>query len=139
MDKLFYFHLSIGYKLKNKTIKNMWKHYCRFIFKIEHPFTDKISKNIIYKHQGFNTLISKYASIGDNCIIYSGVIIGQRHGQTAPTIGNNVLIGCNTVIIGDIKIGNNVNIGACSLILSDVPENVTIAGNPAKIIKYNKE
>lgn len=53
-----------------------------------------------------------------------------------PTIGNNVTVGANVVIIGDIKIGNNVVIGAGSVIVKDIPDNVIVAGNPAKIIKF---
>lgn len=52
-------------------------------------------------------------------------------------IGNNVNIGADTVIIGDVKIGKNAIVGAGSVVIRDVPENVTVAGNPAKIIKSN--
>lgn len=49
-------------------------------------------------------------------------------------IGNNVFIGANTTILCDTIIGDNVIIGANSLVCHDVPNNVVIAGNPAKII-----
>lgn len=59
------------------------------------------------------------------------------HGRNdlVPTIGNNVSLGANVTIIGDICIGNNVIIGAGSVVVKDVPDNCVIAGNPAKIIK----
>lgn len=60
-----------------------------------------------------------------------GEIIGSR-GEVS--IGNNVFIGMNTVILNGVKIGNNVIIGANSLINKDVPDNSVIAGNPAKVI-----
>lgn len=53
-----------------------------------------------------------------------------------PRIGDNVLIGTGSCVLGNIKIGNNVIIGANSVVLSDVPDNVVVAGNPAKVIKY---
>ena len=61
-------------------------------------------------------------------------------GGEAPTIGNNVNIGSNVCIIGGILIGNNVVIGAGSIVVKDIPDNVVVAGNPAKIIRYiNKD
>ena len=45
-------------------------------------------------------------------------------------------IGPNVCIIGKIKIGNNVDIGAGSVVVKDVPDNVVVAGNPVRIIRY---
>ncbi len=52
-----------------------------------------------------------------------------------PTIGDRVTLAANVVVIGDITIGNNVIVGAGSVVVKDVPDNVVVAGNPAKIIK----
>lgn len=60
-------------------------------------------------------------------------------GSPTPTIGNNVSIGVNVVIIGDVHIGNNVTIGAGTVITKDIPDNAVVVENPAKIIKYNSE
>ncbi len=49
-------------------------------------------------------------------------------------IGNNVYIGNNACIMPGITIGNNVVIGAASVVTKNVPDNVVIAGNPARII-----
>lgn len=54
----------------------------------------------------------------------------------SPVIGDNVNIGSNSCIIGEISIGDNVIIGAGSIVIKDVPSNVVIAGNPARIIRY---
>lgn len=51
------------------------------------------------------------------------------------TIGDNVWIGGNTVINPGVTIGNNVVIGSGSVVTKSFPDNVVIAGNPAKIIK----
>ena len=55
-----------------------------------------------------------------------------------PTIGDNVTIGANVVIIGEITVGNNVTIGAGSVIIKDVPDYAIVVGNPQRIIGYNK-
>lgn len=51
------------------------------------------------------------------------------------TIGNSVWIGGNVVILPGVTVGNNVVIGAGSVVTHDIPDNVVVAGNPAKIIK----
>lgn len=56
-------------------------------------------------------------------------------GGGCPTIGDNVFIGTNSCILGNVKIGNNVVIAAGAVVVHDVPDNVTVAGIPAKIIK----
>lgn len=77
-------------------------------------------------------------SIGDNFTICQLTTIGNAiHGRNdlVPTIGNNVSLGANVTIIGDIKIGNNVIVGAGSVVVKDVPDNCVVAGNPARIIR----
>lgn len=50
-------------------------------------------------------------------------------------IGNNVIVGINSIILPGIKIGNHVVIGAGSVVTNDVPDNTIVAGNPARIIR----
>lgn len=50
------------------------------------------------------------------------------------TIGNNVFIGAETVILPGVKIGNNVIVGANSTVTHDVLDNSVVAGSPAKMI-----
>ncbi len=48
---------------------------------------------------------------------------------------NNVMIGCGAKILGPITIGNNVKIGANSVVLNDIEDNATVVGIPGKVIK----
>jgi len=93
-------------------------------------------------------VINAFAQIGNNCVIYSGTVIehedilsdnvfvGPGVSLTANVkIGKNCYIGVGAKVIPHIKIGKNVTIGAGSVILDDIPDNVTVAGIPAKKIK----
>lgn len=50
------------------------------------------------------------------------------------TIGDNVFIGAESVVLPNVTIGSNVIIGANSTVTKNIPDNVVAAGNPAKII-----
>lgn len=51
------------------------------------------------------------------------------------TIGNDVFVGANSVILPNVHIGNRVIIGAGSVVTKDVPDGVVAAGNPARAIR----
>lgn len=102
---------------------------------IELPCETVVGRNFLIHHFG-GIVISAAAVFGDNCHIRNGVTIGEKrmYAGLAPRIGNNVNIGANAVILGDIRIGDNAVIGANSVVLTDVPEGALAVGNPAKII-----
>lgn len=79
--------------------------------------------------------------MGENCIISSGCVLGNKTGSfDGPTIGNNVEIAIGAKVIGPITIGDNVIVAPNSVVVKDVPANCIVSGIPAKIIKYiNKQ
>lgn len=77
-------------------------------------------------------------SIGKNLKIKHNVTIGNNHGFL-PVIGDNVMIGCGACVLGDVTIGNNVKIGANCVVVKSVPDNAVVVGNPAYIVKLNGE
>ena len=84
----------------------------------------------------FATVINA-KSIGNNFQFRNGLTIGNKHNDNSllPIIGDNVTVGAQVVIIGDIVIGNHVIIGAGAVVVKDVPSNSVVAGNPAKVIR----
>ena len=96
----------------------------------------EIGPGFIVRHVG-GIAINSDTVIVKNVEILQGVTIGyERRGkrQGNPTIGNNVWIGSNAVIVGKILIGNNVLIAPGSFVNFDVPNDSIVLGNPGKII-----
>jgi serine O-acetyltransferase len=96
----------------------------------------KIGHSFYIGHFG-GIIINANAIIGDNCNISQGVTIGvsgSDDNRGVPIIGNEVYIGANTVLAGNITIGNNVLIGACSLVKDSFANNAVVLGVPAVII-----
>ena len=91
----------------------------------------------IYCAHPFSTILFA-KSIGENFSFRNNLTIGNKRDgmRDLPVIGNNVTIGANVCVIGNVKIGNNVTIGAGSVVVKDVPNNAIVAGNPARIIRY---
>lgn len=92
--------------------------------------------------------------IGKYCKITTGVSIlthdysrsvlrrvyGEIIGEGKKTIiGDNVFIGIHSVILMGAEIGNNVIIGAGSVVGGKIPDNVVVAGNPAKVVRTLEE
>ena len=112
---------------------------------------------------GFNTAINEYCNIrasganveiGNNCMIAQFVsIIGSNHvidthntmldelwcdKNNYVNIGNNVWIGCNSVILPGVTISDGAVIAAGSIVTKDVGVDEVVAGNPARILRYRK-
>ena len=85
----------------------------------------------------FSTILNA-KSIGDNFRCKNNITIGNTNDNDSlrPQIGNNVYIGANAVVIGNITIGDNVVIGAGAVVTKDLPPCAIVVGNPAKIIKH---
>lgn len=119
--------------------------FCSMIYKIlfklsqiltgiELPCEVEIGRNFVIDHFG-GIVISGFTRFGDNCRIRTGVVVGlQRVDEPrVPVIGHNVDIGVGAKILGPITIGNNVAIGANAVVISDVPDDSIAVGIPAVI------
>ncbi len=126
--------------------KGLLRLFYRFLFKkskekycIELPYSVQIGGGIYWGHP-FAIAINPHVIIGKNCNIHKGVTIGQENRGSrkgTPVIGDEVWIGVNATIVGNIKIGNNVLIAPNSYVNCDIPPNSIVLGNPC-IIKPNE-
>lgn len=123
---------------------------------INQPFYCDYGKQIrlgkrFFANFNFTVLDEAPVTIGDDCFIGPNVSIYTACHSTDPVernsrrewaepvvIGNNVWIGGSVTILPGVTIGNNVTVGAGAVVTRDVPDNVVVAGNPAKVIRHIK-
>jgi serine O-acetyltransferase len=83
----------------------------------------------------FSSIFIDAESIGENFTVNQGVSVGADWlNKGKPKIGNNVFIGSGAKILGAVTIGDNVVIAANTFVSRSVPDNVTVAGVPGRII-----
>ncbi|MCD7812308.1 MAG: serine acetyltransferase [Ruminococcus sp.] len=105
-------------------------------FGIEISYKSEIGAGFHIAH-GNGIVIHPNAKIGKNCSILQQVTIGNNLNKSrndVAKLGDTVFIGAGAKIIGPVNIGNNVIIGANSVVTKDIPSNSTVAGIPARII-----
>jgi len=129
------------WKHKLRLLSRFVSHTARFLTAIEiHPGA-AIGRRFFIDH-GAGVVIGETAEIGDDVLIYQGVVLGgttlekkKRH----PTIGNNVVIGSAAILLGAINIGENSRIGANSVVVRSVPPGSVVVGVPGRIVGGRQE
>ncbi len=125
------------YELKVPFIPRWFSQIARFFTGIEiHPGA-KIGPGFFVDH-GMGVVIGETTIIGKDVTLYQGVTLGgtgAERGKRHPTLGDNVVVGAGAKVLGNIRIGNNVKIGAGSVVVHPVPDNCTVVGVPAEIVR----
>lgn len=78
------------------------------------------------------------AIVGKNCHIGAGAVLAgviEPASATPVVIEDNVLIGANAVVIEGVRVGRGAIVAAGAVVTRDVPENMVVAGCPARVIK----
>ena len=124
------------YKLRLPFIPRFISAIARFLTGIEiHPGAT-IGKGFFIDH-GMGVVIGETAIVGDDVLLYQGVTLGgtgKESGKRHPTLGNNVVVGAGSKVLGNIEVGSNVRIGAGSVVLRNVPSDCTVVGVPGRVI-----
>jgi serine O-acetyltransferase len=90
---------------------------------------------------GAGVVIGETAEIGDDVLIYQGVVLGgvsREKTKRHPTVGNKVVIGGGAILLGPIKVEDGAKIGAGSVVIKDVPPNSTVVGVPGRVVLPKK-
>ncbi|MGV9199721.1 MAG: serine O-acetyltransferase [Promethearchaeia archaeon] len=91
---------------------------------------------------GAGVVVGETSKIGDNVIIYPGVVLGgttDKAEKRHPTLGNNIIVGTGAKIIGNISIGDNVKIGANAVVVNNVPSDSVVVGVPGRVVSQKGE
>ena len=118
-------------KLKWRILGRLLAQWGRFWTGVEiHPAAT-IGRRVFIDH-GMGVVIGATAIVGDDVLMYHGVTLGgktldptlKRH----PTIGNNVVLGAHSIVLGDITVGDGAKIGAGAIVTKNVRPGATIVG-----------
>lgn len=102
-----------------------------------HPGAE-IGRGVFIDH-GMGVVIGETAVVKDNVTLFHGVTLGgtgKEKGKRHPTVEEGAFIGAGAKILGNIVVGRNAKVGAGSVVLRDIPQDSTVVGVPATVVKY---
>jgi serine O-acetyltransferase len=137
-------HAMWFHRIANALYQRSWfttarlvSHFSRWLTGIEiHPGA-KFGRRVFIDH-GMGVVIGETSEIGDDCLIYKGVVLGGttlKKKKRHPTLGNRVIVGSNSTILGAITIGDGARIGSNSVVIKSVPPGATVVGVPGRIVE----
>lgn len=119
-------------------LSKLLEYLIRILYASDISLKSTIGPGFVIKH-GHDIVIGADVKIGFSCTIFNGVTLGNKDLDkpskgSQPAIGNNVTLCTGSKILGPIKIGNNSLIGANSVVLSDVPDGSVAVGIPSRLL-----
>ena len=92
-------------------------------------------KGLHFFHQG-TVLINHDAVIGEDVSFhFNTAVVNKRTGEGSPVIGNHVMLGIGSVVMGNVSVADHVIVGANAVVTRSIlEENVSVAGAPAVIV-----
>ena len=132
------------YVIKNRLLRAPWTvvyvllhKLVEMLFGITIGSGARIGRRLSIEHHG-GIVIHGGTVMGDDCMIRQGVTLGNSGSADpagAPTVGSRVQIGAGAKVLGRISIGDDVVIGANAVVIRDVPARCVVGGVPARILK----
>lgn len=119
-------------------LSKMIVRWYRFVYKVE------IGERVVISHRAFIDKGTPHKiHIGDGTRITArATILAHDHSRSLvcdTRIGQDCIIGINSIIMPGVTLGNSVVVGGGSIVTKDVPDHCMVAGNPARIIKQGVE
>jgi len=123
------------WKAKLRILARMYANVGRLFTGIEiHPGAT-IGRRLVIDH-GMGVVIGETAIIGDDVLMYHGVTLGGMVNDTVkrhPTIGDRVVLGANSLVLGNITIGNDAKVGAGAIVVKDLAAGKVAVSTPANV------
>jgi serine O-acetyltransferase len=124
---------------RNPFCKMLWRilhRWCMERTGIQIPVGTEIGEGFRIAHFG-TIVVNPGAKIGKNFTIAEGCLVGNAQGKRkgVPTIGDNVQMSANSVVLGGVNIGSNVLLAPGAFANFDVHDNSIVIGNPGQIIR----
>jgi serine O-acetyltransferase len=124
--------LSLIYKFMFRYIRNYYG--------IELPATTIVGRRFLIGHQ-HGIIIHPKAEFGDDCIIVQNVTIGNSavgRKNSGPRFGHRVEIGAGAVVLGSITVGDDVRIGPNAVVITDVPAGSRVFVDTPRMMQMRK-
>lgn len=94
-----------------------------------------IGPGLQISHVALGVVVSRHARIGARAVFTGGNCVGIRREfepRDRLTLGDDLNLGVNAVVLGPVRIGHRVRIGAGAVAVSDAPDDSVITGSPAR-------
>lgn len=137
-------HALLAHRFAHALWQKKWRYMARFISYLSRIWTSidihpgaKIGRRFFIDH-GVGVVIGETAVISDDVTLYHGVTLGGTswsQGKRHPTLEQGVVVGAGAKVLGPITLGTNVKVGANSVVIKDVPGHKTVVGIPAKVVQ----
>ena len=128
----------------------LWRHNCRLLARMHSQFWRfwtqieihpgaQIAEGVFIDH-GSGLVIGETAVVEKGAMLYHGVTLGgtgKDVGKRHPTVREGALVSAHAQIIGPNEIGKNAKVGAGAVVVAEVPEDVTVVGVPAKVVRVH--
>ncbi|WP_323676657.1 serine O-acetyltransferase [Halorubellus sp. PRR65] len=121
---------NAGFRLSARVLSQL----VRFLTGVEiHPAAT-VGRQVVVDH-GMGVVVGETAEVGDRVHMYHGVTLGGNSPEPVkrhPTVEDDVTIGANATILGDLTVGEGARVGAGAVVADDVPPGATVVGVPAE-------
>jgi serine O-acetyltransferase len=141
------FHAVLVHRLSHRLWNGGWRWLARWLSTLTRWLTGieihpgaTIGRRFFIDH-GMGVVIGETAVIGDDCTLYHGVTLGGtswKKGKRHPTLGNDVVVGAGAKVLGPLTVGDDVRIGSNAVVVKDVPDGSTVVGVPGRVVSQRK-
>jgi serine O-acetyltransferase len=119
--------------------------YVRNALGFEVPHTATIGRRVHFFHQ-HGVVLHAYTEIGDDSLVYQGVVIGVRWDggkpgayYEPPRIGARCRLGAHCALLGAVRVGDGATIGAHVVVTRDIPAGSSVVPAAPRILRLNEE